>query len=247
MSKKTKKPKTVKKTQKVKKKTAKKPAKKKAIKKTPPKVAKKVKTSKAPSTLPDLMPKNGKRGGRKSKLETILRHNPEGYAKMIGFIQMGCYMHVVAAAMGVDYATFANWLRSGKIDSAEEKDTIYSRFFADVYKAVATARMSMELKLLTIVDVKNDAGLLRHWLATGPGRLLGQEWQEKHTIEVTLDSPPEIVAGEEEFLDLNSAPVSTETMAGALTALEDLGLLQRTERSGNMFLEQDSKTGKVKQ
>ena len=194
--------------------------------------------------LPNLVPVGKNKGGRKSQLELILTHNAGQYKKMLALIRIGCYMHVVAASMGIEHATFGNWLRQGKVDKAEEKATIYSRFFTDVYKATAQARLGMEMKLAEISRIKGDTGLLKHWLAVGPGRLLGAEWQEKNNLEVTLNSLPEDLEPEEEYLDLNSAPVDNNTMAGALTALEDLGLIQRTDRSGGMFLKQPSTNGK---
>lgn len=174
-----------------------------------------------------------------SHLEKILRFNPELYEGVLRLIRRGCYAHVVMAAMGIHPVTFRNWIWQGRKDDEEEKDTIYRKFFTDMFRAVSHARVNMELKLAEIIDMKNEPGLLRHWLSVGPGRMVGKEWQEKHQLEVTLDQPTsDEEQDQEDLLDLNSAPVGVNTVAEALSVLEEMGMFKRTERSGDLFLGQ---------
>lgn len=114
--------------------------------------------------------------GRVSVLERLMTQQPQRYKQIIEYIKLGTYDHVAAQACGVSPDSWYRWLRKG----SSERDTIYRRFFLDVRRAQAHARVMAE------ITVKQQDP--KYWLRVGPGKTRFSEgvpldgWNEEPSV-----------------------------------------------------------------
>lgn len=174
----------------------------------------------APPRAPaELAPTKGK-GGRPTLL------TPEVEAAILTRVRVGAFAWVAAVSAGVSPSSFQRWMMTGKREQEEwealcvqhEEDDAWEppelgrwgKFYAEVAKARATARMAAE------TDVRKGNPLA--WLTKGPGRDRPGEpgWTDNHKVELTgADGGPVMVGAVQQY-DLSQLP------------LEDLDQLDHT-------------------
>lgn len=171
-----------------------------------------------------------KRNSR-TKLRTLMRHDKESYRGFLNHLRLGAWWWSAAAAIGVHRDTLSGWLLQGEADRLAGKSSDYSRLYDDVYAAVGEAR--------TVREVVHAAEDSKHWLAVGPGRLIGDEWRpssHEGTPGVTvniLNSNQNVQADTEEEDDDalpydGRVPVQSGDVKDALRELEHAGYLTFT-------------------
>lgn len=158
------------------------------------------------SALPPEIQAEEKRGKR-SKLYNVMRYAPDVYARVLKYIEMGAYGHVVAEAMGIKYETWMGWLRKGE---KAKPGTYYHKFISDVRRAESKAR------IITEIQVRRDNP--EFWLKNGPGKSTKRRpegWTEINTEESLTN-----IIGHGHKEDVTNAD-----LAETLRAAQELGLV----------------------
>jgi hypothetical protein len=147
--------------------------------------------------------------GRFTKLETLMIHHADVYAQILKYIELGAYDYIAAEAMGV---SVASWHKYISVGSKSKPGTLFRRFFDDVTKAKAKARLLVEMQ------VRRDNP--EFWLTKGPGRSRpGREgWTD-------VD---ETKAGNAAFRGAYLEHVKNSDLATTLAHMEELGLLSQS-------------------
>lgn len=149
-------------------------------------------------------------GGRRPKLERLIKYDPQSYEKILMFIERGAYDYIAAEAFGVTQKTFISWMNKGE----KAKDGIYRKFFLDVMQAKARARVLAEMQV--------RAEDPKFFLLNGPGKTLPNRpgWTNERDV-----------AGDQERLmraQLNPGrkeEVSNADLAKTLEVMSELGFL----------------------
>jgi len=85
-----------------------------------------------------------KRGQDSEHLAKIARDRPELYATMLGLLMRGASLRSASRLIGITLYTVRNWISRGIDDTTNARDTFYSRFCADVQRAIAHAVVTAE-------------------------------------------------------------------------------------------------------
>lgn len=114
----------------------------------------------------------------KPRLTLEYLYSEQGAAKLfqyLGNLRSGCFSRVAAAQLGVVQSTLTNWLLKGKKEFEAGKDTLHAQFYTDTVEAVADARAKAEGMVM------EDNPLV--WLKRGPGRFLGDDWNDTPQVD----------------------------------------------------------------
>jgi len=111
--------------------------------------------------------------GRKTKL------TPEVEGIIVDYISRGAYDWVAAEAAGITRVTFWNWMKLGEKSREGDRFAAHRRFFNEVSKAKAEARLKAESAVFENAPF--------NWLRVGPGRERAGRpgWTEKTQHEVS--------------------------------------------------------------
>ena len=119
-----------------------------------------------------------------------LKLNTEVETKICDLLRKGNHRVNCAYGAGIDDTTFYYWLRRGKQDMSEGKETVYSHFF----KAVESveAELQQELIDIWITSAKNNKDYKS--ISTFLARRFSKTWGISETVKVSGDneSPLEI-------------------------------------------------------
>jgi len=157
----------------------------------------------------------------------------EIYTKMLGYIRAGAWDHVAASCMGIDPLTFVQWKNRGREDAEKDKESPYRKFYKDVQRATAIARLTAE------IEVKK----------TNPTTFLRVKHRSKNN-EPGWDSEKieHVIEGGENPIEVNGQMIvagkvipADETILEAMGVMEELGLVQMTEAGKALVLSHQKK------
>lgn len=167
---------------------------------------------------------------------------------------MGAFFHVAAEAIGISSSTLKLWMKNARIDIAGERDSLYSRLYADIRRATAQARCGVEVAYAALNPAK--------WLAKGPGSVFGSHWSEPvygaggkllsdsdvqsptiNSIDSALDDPLDV----EEIQDTTTIVPQIGMTVMVLSPEEELATLEAQESAGHIQVSEEYKNSLRKQ
>jgi hypothetical protein len=145
----------------------------------------------------------------------------EIYTRMLGYIRAGAWDHVAASCMGVHPDTFTEWMNRGRDETQINKESPYSRFYRDVRRATAIARLTAEIEVkktnpTTFLRVKHRSKV------NEPG------W-DSEKIEHVIEGGENPIEVNGQMIVAGKVIPADETILEALGVMEELGLVQMTE------------------
>lgn len=113
--------------------------------------------------------------------------NEEVIKKAANMIRAGNYQKVVAQALGVSEVTWYNWLKRGKQEANEGKDTLRAKFFKEIKRAEA------EAIIRNVAIIQKAAATTWQAAAWWLERRYPDEWGKKDTTTISADNDTKIV------------------------------------------------------
>jgi len=201
--------------------------------------------------LPQIPPSNG----RPFTLPDIVQLTPHIYAKLITFIRCGASGNAAAVVIGICERTFYEWCAIGGDQMRENPvpDTYFTRFYNDIRRAVAVKRTELEVEIAA-TDPKR-------WLSHGPGRIFGDNWNDRLPSRDPQSLPPPTPAlaisssseesaaslGKESDVEegeFTSVRVSESLSLDALEVLEESGVVEVSRSYRSQVNKQRGSDGK---
>lgn len=173
-----------------------------------------------------------KPNGPYPKFIQYARYYPDLYRKLLGCLGLGCSVIVACNLLGITYPTFSRWINQGRFDESCGEDTYYSRFFSDIWWALAICAARCEMRV-TSRDPKE-------WLTRGMGKAMftGTDlWEGKQPMLAVDEEgqrllsdieaiPDTFLEDEDSDIGVEEPMVQEGDVVKALEELKQQGILQ---------------------
>lgn len=163
-----------------------------------------------PQAQVDITPTQGRLGGRPSLF------TPDRCAKILALLRQGNYYEPACKAVGINYATFRDWMLAG-----QHGDPKFAQFYEDVLQAEAEAETNT--LALWADHMPKDYKAARDFLA----RRHPSRWAEQRTLKVEGHSEATVthtltIGDAASLLGLISALQPTQLVEGQIVARETI-------------------------